>query len=122
MQLDPLGGAYEENTVVTLTANPAQEPTPDIDATVDALVQERLSETSATSEFPGPTATLGQLVDRTRGAVVRIETPDGVGSGTIFDPTRTPIPQPTVTPGPTSTPKLIGRYRRGVLMDRGQLF
>jgi len=88
----------------TSTANPAQEPTPDIDATVEALVQERLSETSATSELPGPTATLGQLVDRTRGAVVRIETPEGVGSGTIFDPTLTPIPQPTATPRPTLTP------------------
>jgi len=77
---------------------PLLQATPDIEATVEALVQERLSETlggeptaipqpaSTPTPIPAPTATLGQIVERVRGAVVRIETPGGIGSGTIFEP------------------------------------
>lgn len=59
----------------TATPTPTPIPTP--------------TPTSTPTPTPAPTSTptpsLSQIVDRVRGAVVRIETPDGVGSGTIVN-------------------------------------
>lgn len=105
----------------SVVATPAQQPTPthtpDIPATVEAVVNLRLSELptitpaptptilptatlvatptlvptstnlpqATSTPRPTPTPTFSQVTTRIRNAIVRIDTPDGTGSGTIIN-------------------------------------
>lgn len=97
---------------VVATPSPQPPPTPDLPATVEAVVKLRLSEIATVTPAPTPTilptATL-------------VSTPTPVPTPTITPtprPTLTALPQPTSTPRPTPTPtfaQVTARVRNAVV-------
>ena len=80
------------SAVVTPAPQPTATPTPDIPATVEAVVNQRLSEIATVTPAPTPTV---------------VPTPTPVPTSTVTPtprPTSTALPQPTSTPRPTATP------------------
>ncbi len=77
---------------------PPPEPTPDIDATVQAAIAEAMP-TDTPTPTPDVQATLQAMVQATVEAV-----PTGTTIPEVLTPTHTPVPAPTYTPTPKPTP------------------
>ena len=81
---------------------PPPEPTPDLNATVEAVAATKLAlPTAAPTSTPGPTATPTPVPTATP---IPTPTPTAAPEPT---PTPAPIPEPTLTPLPTATPRPI---------------
>ena len=93
---------------VTATESPTASGTPDLQATANVLVAQRLTQT-AQSWTGTPTPDIEQtVVAALTGTVLawtKTPTPTATFTATVTpSPTRTPMPTPTLTPTPTVTP------------------